>query len=143
MPPSHPFTWSRPSSKKRQCAGPAAICLTKSSKRQLRIVNGVFIVLIPLAFAFFAAALTINSSDQADPTIVGILTVLALLSLTIGILGGLYIAPRFGPTGVVMGRTEGYYDYLVELRRVHPFFVVAVQEQQQLRAAKLRSGTVD
>ena len=114
--------------------------LTKSSKRRLRAVNLGLLGLIPAAMVLTVIAIAIDSYNAANAPFGGIFVGLALLSLAGGILGLLYVAPRFGPTGVVMGRRPGYHDSLVELRRVHPSFVAAVQRHQQARAAQLQAA---
>jgi hypothetical protein len=41
-----------------------------------------------------------------------------------------------GPRGKVMEQQPGYYDKLVELRKVHPNFVAAVNQVHQARATQ-------
>ena len=107
--------------------------LTNESKLKLRLVTIGFIGLIPAGLALLAAAITLISSDPAKASSAGPLVVVALVALTVGVLGILYLAPRVGPTAIVMPPPSGYFDNLVELRRVHPAFVFVVMEQQAAR----------
>lgn len=110
--------------------------LSKSSKRMLRIVNVGLLSLIPAGFALVVGAVAINSYDPANASIGGTLGMLGLLALLAGGFGVIAIPPRFGPGGVVLPAPRGFNDYVVELRRVHPAFVAAVQQHQQARAAQ-------
>jgi len=116
--------------------------LTKASNRRLRLVNWGFLSLIPLAVLTVIVAMIVNSFGVQSGGVSGILIALGLSALLVGAIGILYIAPRFGPSGVVMPAPRGYRDELVELRRVHPKFVVAVRLLQQARADQLESAQV-
>lgn len=61
--------------------------------------------------------------------------ILSLLFLLAGMVGLLVIRPLVGPRAKVMEQQPGQYDRLVELRRIHPAFVAAVNQMHQARAA--------
>lgn len=65
---------------------------------------------------------------------------LAGLSLVfVGLIGIVLLRGLYGPAAVILPQRPGYYGLLVELRRVHPNFVAAVQQHQHARwAAGLR-----
>src|SRR4029077_843920 len=63
------------------------------------------------------------------------LLVLGLLAVIAGIICALLLRRLIGPQGTVRERQAGYNDRLVELRKVHPAFVAAVQQVHQARAA--------
>jgi len=116
--------------------------LTKASNRKLRLLNWGFLSLIPLGVLTVIVAIIANSYGFQSGAVSGILVALGLSAPFVGAIGVLYIAPRFGPSGVVMPAPHGYRDELVELRRVHPTFVVAVRRFQQARTAQIESAQV-
>jgi hypothetical protein len=114
--------------------------LTKASNRKLQLINWGFLGLIPVAVLTVIVAMIVNASGIHTGTTGGILLAIGLSAPIVGAIGVLYIAPRFGPSGVVMSPPRGYRDDLVELRRVHPRFVATVRRLQQARAAELQSA---
>jgi hypothetical protein len=61
---------------------------------------------------------------------------LGVVTFFMGATGLLIVRPLIGPSAKVMAQQMGQYDSLVELRRVHPVFVMAVRQHQQARAAQ-------
>ncbi len=100
--------------------------LTRASRQKLRLVEWSIISLLPLMIVLFIGAAIVGSGSNSETasTITFILIVLATLSF----LGG--------PRGNVMEQRPGYHDKLVELRNVHPAFVVEVNYKHQQRAAQ-------
>ena len=81
-------------------------------------------------------------SSAAGAVGAGIAWVLAgvgLLAFLAGLIGAILIRRLIGPHATVMEQQPGAYDRLVELRHVHPVFVVAVIQAQQARAAQYSS----
>ena len=116
--------------------------LTRASARKLNVVNWSFIALIPLAFLFWIAAAIVNSvaGDQSSMPAIGALLILTgTMVLLFGVIGLLFVRQAYGPTGRVREQQYGQYEPVVELQRVHPNFVVAVQQLQQSRAAQFAS----
>jgi hypothetical protein len=64
------------------------------------------------------------------------MVILSLVTLFAGIVGLLVVRPLIGPRATVMERQSAQFDRLVELRRVHPVFVAAVNQIHQARAAQ-------
>ena len=107
--------------------------LTRASRRKLLIVNWLPVALIALSVVLWVWALVVgfNSNDQTGTVAVGLL-ILGLLSGFAGLAGRLVVRRLVGPQAKVMERRPGQYDRLVELRHLHPAFVIAVN---QLHAA--------
>ena len=107
--------------------------LTRASRRKLLIVNWLPVALIALSVVLWVWALVVGfkSNDQTGTVAVGLL-ILGLLSGVAGLAGRLVVRRLVGPQAKVMERRPGQYDRLVELRHLHPAFVIAVN---QLHAA--------
>jgi hypothetical protein len=85
--------------------------------------------LFPLAVVLFLPALVVQSG-----TLTFALVVLAFAALVVEILGLSVVRRANGPTGEVLEPQPGHFQSLVELNNVHPAFVTAVQQLQQMRA---------
>jgi len=107
--------------------------LTSENKYKLRLMKVAITSLMPLGLVSFAIAITLISDGHESSG--GPLVVVALCLLTAGVLGYIHVVPRYGPTGAVYPPPLGYSDKVVELRRVHPGFVIAVQQYQQAQAS--------
>jgi hypothetical protein len=112
--------------------------LTRASVNKLRLVRwgsaGVLLSTIPLWI--LASVILSNSSEGSVGAGVGVLLFLVtLLTFFGGLVAFLIVRQAVGPTGKVMEQQVGQYDSLVEIRRVHPAFVAAVQQHQHARAA--------
>jgi hypothetical protein len=109
--------------------------LTRSSRRQLRAIFWTFtgLLLGGIAAAFWGLGAIVFAPDmQGSQAAVGLLGVLiGLSSFIIGALGLLTVRPRVGPQGVVTAQSVRGLGNVVELRNVHPVFVIAVQQLQQ------------
>jgi hypothetical protein len=114
--------------------------LTRASAQKLRVVTwvsaGLMLVAIPILIASIAVAANSTNDNSPAAAISGILFLLFLLTVIGGTIGLLVIRNQLGPAGKVMAQQVGQYDALVELRRVHPAFVAAVQQHQRARAAQ-------
>jgi hypothetical protein len=113
--------------------------LTRMSQRRVRRATWICVDLLVLAVLLWVGAAfvaSIWSGNSTASTIAGISVFLGFLSILAAIIGWLLVRPRFGPGGQVLKRPTGYQDYLVELRRVHPAFVAAVNQAHQARAAQ-------
>jgi len=116
--------------------------LTKASAQRLRTVTSIAVSLFLLTLVLWAVGIFVPSvagSDNATAnTIAGLAFFLGLLSGLAGVIVWLLVRPRFGPRGKVMATQPGQNDNLVQLSRVHPVFVAAVQQHQQARAAQFQ-----
>ena len=102
--------------------------LTRASVNRIRTVTWIFGGLIPLAFAFFVVGVLVDGSLTLFFLLVGI------GSLFAGLIGVLIGRSAVSPSAIIYDRQPGYYESLLELRNVHPSFVAAVQQHQQMRA---------
>ncbi|HYL08692.1 MAG TPA: hypothetical protein VEU76_09075 [Candidatus Udaeobacter sp.] len=114
--------------------------LTHASKRRLDLPIWAAIFLLALS-ALIGAVIAILSAQRFDPANPAP-AVIALLLLNLGALAlvagvvllqvGLQIARLpFGPGAKVMRQIPGQPDRVVELIRVHPAFVAAVNERRE------------
>ena len=112
--------------------------LTRDSAKKLSIFTWVFVGLLPLALLFWVAAAFVAppDSDPVRSTITLLLVFFGFGSFIVGLIGGIVGRRLYGPTGKVLEQQPGYYEPLIELRRVHPNFVAAVRQRQQERAAQ-------
>ena len=83
-----------------------------------------------------AAIVAAGSSDQTTGAIAAGLVILSLVTLLAGGVGIYVIRPLVRPRGKVMEQQPGQLDKLVELRRLHPVFVAAVNQMHEARAAQ-------
>jgi hypothetical protein len=112
--------------------------LTRSSSTTVTLALWVPLALLlasPIAF-LIALIIALGSNDSTASTIAAVFLWLGLLLLGFGLLGRLVVTPLVSPRGKVMAIAPGQTDRIVELRNVHPAFVAAVQQHQQLRAAQ-------
>ena len=111
--------------------------LTRASRRKLTLAKWIPVGLMVLTFVLWIAAaiLGLRSNDATASTIAGSLLVIGLLSFLAGLAGRLVITRIAGPRARVMERQPGQYDQVVELRNVHPAFVMAVNQLHSARAA--------
>ena len=116
--------------------------LTKRSSQRITRVRWLFAGFIPLAVLLWIAAAIAAPADQTDSTrntIAGVLLLLGVVALLVALVGLVVARSSFGPTARIMER-RGQPEPLIELRRVHPAFVAAVQQHQQARAAHFASA---
>ncbi len=113
--------------------------MTRRSRQKLLLVNWSIFALIPLTLVLWGAAAVIASNSGPESTWVGVLVVSGLITVMAGLIGLVGVLPLIGPAGSVMAKGEGDHDSLVELRRVHPAFVAAVNQQHANRAAEFVS----
>jgi hypothetical protein len=111
--------------------------LTRASRRKVTLATWIPIGLIVLTFVLWIAAaiLGLRSNDSTTSTIAGSLLIIGLLSFLAGLAGRLVITRIAGPRARVMERLPGQYGQVVELRNVHPAFVMAVNQLYAARAA--------
>jgi hypothetical protein len=112
--------------------------LTRASDQKLRVVTWVSAGLMLLTILLWIGAIVgaVSSDDPNVSAAAGLLFFLGLFSILGAAIGWLVVKPQIGPAGKVMEQQVGHYDKLVELRHVHPAFVIAVQQRQQARAAQ-------
>ena len=114
--------------------------LTREAAKRIALVRWVFVGLIPIAILFWIAAGIAAPSDQSDTTrgaVSGFLILFGIAAIFVAFVGVLLARSYFGPSARIIER-RGQYQPLVELRRVHPAFVAAVQQLQHARAAQLQ-----
>jgi hypothetical protein len=118
--------------------------LTRASRRKLAIVNWLPVALIVLSIVAWIAAAFVgfNSNDQSATIAAGLLIV-GLIAGLAGLVGWVVIRRLVGPHAKVIERRPGQYDQLVELRNVHPAFVMAVNQLNLARAAHHASLHLD
>lgn len=103
--------------------------LTTSSAKNLRLMTWGFVGLLPLAVALWITAAFVQSG-----TVAFALVVFGMAAILVAVIGLAIVRRLYAPTGKVLEPQPGYYQSLVELNNVHPAFVAAVEELQQLRA---------
>jgi len=115
--------------------------LTRQASKRITRVRWLFAGLIPLAIVFWVAGGIVvpAGDDNTRAAIAGVLFLLGFTAILVGIIGILIGRNYFGPGARIIER-RGQPEPLVELRRVHPAFVAAVQQHQQARAAQLRAA---
>jgi len=116
--------------------------LTRTSSKRVTIARSVFFGFIPLAILFWVASAMVLPEPNGDATrgaIAGFLFLFGLAAFGIAIIGILVGRNSFGPSGKIIERRE-YNQPIVELGRVHPVFVGAVQQHQQARAAQVQAA---
>jgi hypothetical protein len=115
--------------------------VTRRSRQRLLFVNWGVFSLIPLTMVvWLAAAILAGSGDDQSP-LFGTLVVTGLITAMAGLIGVVSVLPHVGPGGNVLARQPGQHESLVELRRVHPAFVAAVNQLHANRTAQV--GLVD
>jgi len=110
--------------------------LTLASARSIRLVRWTPIVFVGLAVLFGILAAvggTIGGDEQARSTVAVYAAFFGMLFVLLALFD-LLLTHRFGPRGRVREMQPGHYEYIVELSKVHPDFVRAVRELQQIRA---------
>ena len=114
--------------------------MTRQCMNRLRLLTWGSLALLPVAVVLWiAGALAVPPDNDAVRGFAAtVLLLLGLVSLMAALVG-LILRRFYGPTGRVMEQQYGQYEPVVELQRVHPNFVVAVQQLQQSRAAQFSS----
>ncbi len=119
--------------------------LTRSSRRKLRAVFWTFTGLLVggLAAGFWGLGAVVLAPDmQGSQVAVGfLLLAVGLTSFIMGALGHVVVRPRVGPQGIVTAQWVRGLGNVVELRNLHPVFVIAVERLQHQRAAMYRTGS--
>jgi hypothetical protein len=116
--------------------------LTRASSRKVTLLRSFFFVFIPLAVGFWVGSAIVAPNLHVDSTrsaISGWLFLAGLASFFVAVLGIVFGRNAFGPTGKVRVKS-GETEPGVELRRVHPNFVGAVQQVQHSRLAQSTSS---
>jgi hypothetical protein len=117
--------------------------LTRQASKRITTMRWILVGLIPVAVAFWVAAgIIAPSSDAPNATASGValgLVLLGLAALLAALIGAVVVRHSWGPGAKVI-QPRGQYQSLVELRRVHPAFVAAVQQLQQARAAQFAAA---
>jgi uncharacterized Tic20 family protein len=107
--------------------------LTKAARNRLNIFIGVVVALLPVSFIMFFVGLAVGSSSDSTSSAISVALVIVGVVLFVAFLVGALTRSLFGPGARVIEPALGQTDRLVELRRVHPAFVSAVQQQHAAR----------
>lgn len=108
--------------------------LTRSANRTVSL--GLWIPIGLLIAGPVAWAIAIVASASSSDTVAAVFLWLGILFLLAGMVGRLLVTPLVSPRAKVKEVAPGQTDRIVELRNVHPLFVSAVLERQQVRAAQ-------
>ena len=114
--------------------------LTRTSRRWLNLFMWAVIAMLPLFIVLLVGGIAVgsNTNGSTQSAVSAILLLAALVALLAFLIGA--VIRRFiGPSAKVMEPPPGYQEDLVELRRVHPAFVAAVQQAHRARAAQYAS----
>ncbi len=111
--------------------------LTRQASKRITTMRWVFAGVAAAAVLFWIAGGVVAPSgdDQTRSTIAGVLFLLGSVVFLAGIIGIFVTRSYYGPSARIIDR-GGQPQPLIELRRVHPAFVAAVQQLQQARAAQ-------
>ncbi len=113
--------------------------MTRACAQKLRLVRWSFAGLFLFALVSWIAAVFVGAAtggDSAAGGVVFFLVVLGAAAVVVGFVVAVVGRAQYGPTAYVTEQRPGQYDRVIELRRVHPNFVVAVMQMQQARAAQ-------
>ena len=117
--------------------------LTRQASKRITFWRWIFFGLIPLAVLFWVVAAIVAPSNDAPNQTAGVVAVVLLLlgvaALLAALIGAVVVRSSVVPGARIIDR-RGQPEPLVELRRVHPAFVAAVQRLQQERAAQLQAA---
>ena len=112
--------------------------LTRASSRKVAlgawIPAGLF--LFTLVLWVVAIVISSSSSDETTGSLAALVLLFSFIVLIAALVGWLIVKPLIGPRGKVMERQPGAFDYLVEIRNVHPAFAIAVTHAHEARAAQ-------
>jgi hypothetical protein len=112
--------------------------LTKSASELAMLVETVSLALLPLSTILVCGGIVIRRFNNADPDLSAIsrnLVVIGLVLLLAFIVSSV-LRNFVGLGAKVLEPPPGYSDQLVELQRVHPAFVAAVNQMHRMRAAQ-------
>ncbi|MFI5283666.1 MAG: hypothetical protein ACHQ0J_11145 [Candidatus Dormibacterales bacterium] len=117
--------------------------LTKTSKRTVDLVTWTPLALLGAWLVLWFAALLVGcpATDPGQQTTAWVLFWMGTLCMLAGLIGRLVVMPLVSPRATVMEQLPGQYDKLVELKRVHPAFVAAVNAMHQSRAAQYAAAS--
>ncbi len=115
--------------------------LTRQASKRITTIRWVFAGVAAAAVLFWIAGGVVlpSGDDQTRSTIAGVLFLLGFVAFIAGILGILLARSYYGPSARIIDRGRQPQP-LIELRRVHPAFVAAVQQLQQARAAQFAAA---
>jgi hypothetical protein len=115
--------------------------LTRQASKRITRIRWVFAGVAAAGVLFWIAGGVVASfgDDQTRSTIYGVFFLLGFGVVIAGILGILLARSYYGPSARIIDRARQPQP-LIELRRVHPAFVAAVQQLQQARAAQFAAA---
>lgn len=115
--------------------------LTKSSSRTIGLATWIpgGLLIGTVALWVLAAIVGSSSSDQTTGAIAALIVIFSAVTLLAGIIGLLVVRPLVRPRGKVMEQLPGQPDKLVELSRLHPVFVAAVNQMHAAQASQYAS----
>ena len=112
--------------------------LTRASRRKRRAVvwtaTALFAAGIPVAIWGLGGILLAPSLHGSQIDLGNHLFLAGLGGFVVGGIGLAVVKPRYGPQGFVADKRAPNLGYVVELRNVHPVFVMAVHQVQRERA---------
>jgi hypothetical protein len=107
--------------------------LTQASAQKIRTLRWTFLGLLLIGFVLFGISFVVAANSTGP--LWAVLFFLGLGALFAGLIGTLVGRGAMGPRGKLLDQQPGYYQLrLIELSNVHPAFVAAVQQHQQMRA---------
>jgi hypothetical protein len=112
--------------------------LTRTSSRTATLAFWVpaGLLIVWVAAWVLTVVLAWTTTDPNVTTLAWVSFGLGFLFLGAGLAGRLLVAPFVRPRGRVMPRAAWQSDRIVELRNVHPNFVAAFNQAQQVRMAQ-------
>jgi hypothetical protein len=94
------------------------------------------LLLFTVGLWMVAIVISSSSNDETTSSLAGLVLIFSFIVLIATLVGWVIIKPLIGPRGKVMERQAGAFDYLVEIRNVHPAFAFAVMQARQARAGQ-------
>ena len=112
--------------------------MTKQVSKRINTWRWIFLGLIPVAIVLWVAGGIVapSNGDATQGTIAGLLFFLGIVAILAALIGAIVARSVLGPRARIT-EVRGAPERLIELRRVHPAFVAAVQQLQQARAAEI------
>ena len=116
--------------------------MTRACSRSIRLVRMsplLFVALMAIFWIVAIVAAAVGVGDRSSSAVAVYLGFVGTLFMVMAVIV-LLLTNRYGPGGKVMEQQYGQYEPVIELQRVNPKFVAAVQQMQQTRAAQYAAG---
>ncbi|HZQ49603.1 MAG TPA: hypothetical protein VFB69_04770 [Candidatus Dormibacteraeota bacterium] len=115
--------------------------LTRAAQNRIRLFLWTVVALLPASIVLLIAGAALGAGTDSSTSGVGALCILlGALAFVAFIVGALTRSLFTGPRAKVYPPQPGYTDKIVELYKLHPAFVAAVQQQHAARAAQGQSA---